>query len=200
MSSTTTLGFVKPVGADAVSTLRTSISANADLADSLFGFLGKTIVATQETRSNAAYGLMTTADRVQNVVLPTNGILMVAYRALWKSSLGGTNVAKAAVFVGSNQLKAPATSGAPAVQEALCLATTFSHLSTGPSGLVSVDSSSDATDVTTGQIIQPPGAPGGWLLIEAAAGTYDISVQFLNTAGTGTVVQTRKLWVRAVPN
>ena len=52
-----------------------------------------------------------------------------------------------------------------------------------------------ASDVTTGQIVNVGGsASGGVVTVFAAAGTYDVSVQFLAVAGSVTVKE-RKLWV-----
>lgn len=70
---------------------------------------GKSIIATEESRTNTSYGLLATPDRVQSVVLPTDGLLRVTFSALWKeASLGA---ARAAIFVGGSQLKVDAAEG-----------------------------------------------------------------------------------------
>src|SRR4051812_30696281 len=38
---------------------------------------GKSIIASTDTRSNVAYGLLTNPDQVAGVVLPTDGLLIV---------------------------------------------------------------------------------------------------------------------------
>lgn len=168
---------------------------------------GKSIVATEEARTNTAYGLMATPDRVQNVVLPTDGLIFVAYQAAWKESVD--NAAKAAIFLGSNQLKvADINNPGPAVSEASVNTGAggvgqYVSLASDPAGLTA---GSDVlftyvNDVTTGQAIgvtQPTTAgfanrSGGVCTVFAAAGTYDISVQFKASSGSVTV-KNRRLW------
>lgn len=163
---------------------------------------GKSIIVTEETRTNTAYGLMTTPDRVQGIVLPTDGLICVAYQAMFKSTITGGS-GKAAIFLGANQLKAPiAATAAPGVQEASSnnsAANVYRPLSSYYGGLIGDhDATAYTGDVTTGQIVggenntaQPQ---GGVCTIFAAAGTYDISVQFKDAAGTVSV-KGRSLWV-----
>lgn len=182
---------------------------------------GKSIIATEESRTNTAYGLLATPDRVQNVVLPTDGLLLIGYQAQWKESVAAAS--RAAFFIGATQQKiatgfgsapvpvAAATGGSPTnTYRAL-----FSHL-----GGLGGSSSGGAADVTTGQAIglalsgatgsfwevdggvvglYNPAASvavpvGGLCVIFAAAGTYDVSVQFKASSGSVTVKE-RKLWV-----
>src|SRR3954452_24168522 len=42
---------------------------------------GKSIIATTESRTNTAYGTLTTPDRVSSIVLPTDGLITIAYQA-----------------------------------------------------------------------------------------------------------------------
>lgn len=95
-----------------------AVTANK-LADSLGSQLGvsdadtirrgKSVIATQESRTNSAFGYMPTQDRVQNIVLPTDGILRVIYQAAWWSTDAGA--AQAAIFLNGTQLVVPKTSG-----------------------------------------------------------------------------------------
>lgn len=181
---------------------------------------GKSIIATEEARTNTAYGLLTTPDRVQNVVLPTDGLIAVVYQALWKGSVATTP--RAAIFLGANQIKtrwanvnAPVTqgaslSGAPTADK-------YRLLGTNSGGLFAARDTADTaaftSDVTTGQVLgsvvngfttivnlddsfnvnaEPSG--GGPCYIKAAAGTYDVSVQFKSSSGTVSV-KDRALWV-----
>jgi hypothetical protein len=161
---------------------------------------GKSIIPTQEDRTNPAYGTMTTADRVQSLVLPTNGLIVVAFQAIW-ADLGGAGSPSAAIFVGANQLKVITPGGAPAVQEATITTGNDEHaLNTSPRGLVTrgIGAAGSTTVVTTGTVAAGGSAggagDGGLTLIEAAAGTYDISVQFKHPDST-VRVRERKLWV-----
>jgi hypothetical protein len=154
---------------------------------------GKSIIATEESRTNAAYGLLTTPDRVSGVELPTDGLLLIAYSALWKNSVAGAG--RAAIFLGANQLKIPASAGTgvPVVQEAdgpgaadkYGLLYSVSHGLWVASGIV------DMSLVTTG-LAMP--ATSGICVVQAAAGTYDVSVQFKSASGSVSA-KSRKLWV-----
>lgn len=186
----------------------------AELASTLAAFLGvsqsgavrrgKSIIATEEGRTNTAYGKMTTPDQVSNVVLPTDGLILVAYQAMWKESVDGA--ARAAIFFGANQLVyAPNNSLSLVVAEAPCQgnANVYSPLATGPAGLigaVAADTNAYPGDTTTGQLIGTTTTSSSFNLFGgpchafAAAGTYDISVQFKASSGTVTAKE-RKLWV-----
>lgn len=169
---------------------------------------GKSIISTEESFTQTSYGFATTPDRVQNVVLPTDGLIFVAFQGAWKESVD--NAAKAAIFIGSNQLKiADINNPGPAVSEASVNTGAggvgqYVSLASDPAGLTA---GSDVlftyvNDVTTGQAIgvtQPTATgfanrSGGLCTIFAAAGTYDISVQFKASSGSVTV-KNRKLWV-----
>lgn len=155
---------------------------------------GKSIIATEETRNNTAYGTLTTPDTVAGVVLPTDGLIFVAFQALVKSSVLGAG--RAALFLDSNQLKTRSGNAAPQIQEATTTAAAgdYGPLATASYGLIAgLGSSTSTSDVTTGQSIGAPVA-GGVTAIFAAADTYDVSVQFKATSGTVTAKE-RKLWV-----
>ena len=190
---------------------------------------GKSIIAAAETRANAAYGLLGTPDRVQNVVLPTDGVIQVIYHATWKETGADTGSARAAIFVGANQLKVGRKDSAPVTQAAAGWSNgAYRPLTTFTYGLISEDGGTDSSDVTTGQVlgafiqfpygtgktsheiagtvltdtvgaIQPTIPLGGPVYIFAAAGTYDISVQFKTIDGASSTLtaKDRKLFVRA---
>jgi hypothetical protein len=165
---------------------------------------GKSIIATTESRTNAAYGLLTTPDRVQNIVLPTDGLIAVAFTGTWQWTVGG-GAARAAIFVGANQLKATSNAGgAPGVQEIAGSngVNVDESFTSSPGGLVGQSSQTGGAypgDATTGQVVglQFTTLPGGPCLIFAAAGTYDVSVQFKASSGSVTA-KNRKLWVWTV--
>lgn len=154
---------------------------------------GETHVAGAETRTNAAYGSLTTPDQVSSVVLPSNGLIVVGYQAIWQNSTAGNG--RAAIFIGANQLKAASATGAAAVQEALGSATINDDdpLATTSLGLATSAGAGAATEVTTGQVLGTASF-GGPTYVFASAGTYTISVQFKSAAGSVTV-KNRHLWV-----
>lgn len=159
---------------------------------------GKSIIATSESRTNTAYGTLTTPDQVAGVVVPANALLAVYYHATWEQS--ASTAARAAIFLGSNQLKIASAAG-PAVQEASIGGTTSPDVVMGSfgGGLISMTAGFYTGDVTTGQVVgglwatQSP----GFAMIFAAAGTYTVSVQFKASAGSVTV-KNRKLFVSTV--
>lgn len=170
---------------------------------------GKSIIATTETRSNAAYGLMTTPDRVQSINLPTDGLIYVAYQAMWQEAV--SNQARAAIFIGANQVTGGREGFSPVVKEASIggswsVNTDVGLCSDVVDGLASHNGAAASgggtgADVTTGQIIGSVNAGttplrGGVPAIFAAAGTYDVSIQFKATSGV--TVKNRKLWVWTV--
>jgi hypothetical protein len=157
---------------------------------------GVTVIVTEETRTNVAYGTLTTPDQVASVVVPTNGRIRIGYSALWKESV--LNAARAAIFLGAVQLKVPQANGAPVVQEAATSASSgddYVSLSSSAIGLASQGGGAaltvDSSFVTTGQLLT--GVAELW----AAAGTYTISVQFKASSGTVSVKQ-RQLWVETL--
>lgn len=166
----------------------------SDLTTTRRGYLN---IATTESRTNAAYGLLTTPDRIQNVVLPSGGLIAIAVQAtVQESNLGACRVA---VFIGANQLKIASGSSAPVVQETGARGGTVARdnvVCSFPGGLTIVDSSTNyGGDVTTGQVIGTSlSAVGGPMYVFAAAGTYDISVQYKASAGSVTA-KNRSLWV-----
>lgn len=162
---------------------------------------GKSIIAATESRTNTSYATLTTPDIVRNIVLPTDGLIKVAFQGTWQNSV--STAGRAAIFVGSNQLKL-STNGTPnpVAQEANGGNVTNSDgsLVTAAWGLMSSNQSSYSGDVTTGQVIGvndtlPAAGP---VYLFAAAGTYDISIQYKSTSGSITA-KNRKLWVWTEP-
>jgi hypothetical protein len=154
----------------------------------------KSIIATEQSRENAAYGLLATPDEV-TVVLPENGLILIGYQASWKSS--ANEAGAAALFIGANQLKRATASSSPAVQEVKTPkgAIEFSPLATGAGGLASLGEGYTG-DVTTGQIVGTQESYG-LCAVFAAAATYKVSVQFKASSGKVTV-KNRKLWALVI--
>lgn len=186
---------------------------------------GATNIATSESRTNVAYGTLTTPDQVSGIVLPSNGLIAVWYQAMWQCSVAVANTAQAAIFIGANQLQVQdSITNGPSAQSARLgsgAANVNQALFSLPIGLASnANASATAGDVTTGQAvgfgatvgggsagfftgngansgsIAASSASGGPCWIFAAAGTYAISVQFKSSSGSVTA-SNRKLWVQA---
>jgi hypothetical protein len=153
------------------------------------------------SRSNTAYGQLDNGpDQVSGIVLPANGLLKVLATGIWQSSVAGAG--RAAIFVGSDQLKiaAPGSSGAPIVAEITTPGTpafdAFFH--TSSSGLTPASGANAYTaDVATGQVLGSSGDFGGPAYIFGlAAGTYTVSIQYKASSGSVSA-KSRKLWVSA---
>jgi hypothetical protein len=193
---------------------------NANIAPSLLAQMGASdpanvrsggvIIPTTESRTNVAYGLMPTPDRVSSIVLPTPGILEVWFQATWQESVA--LAARAAIFLGANQLRI-AGANATFVEEALTSSGTpniDAPLSSFPPGLWSMQGAAGyAGDVSTGQAFGMTTGNfaistslnaqfiGGPCYIFLNAGTYDVSVQFKSSSGSVTV-KNRRLYVKAI--
>lgn len=136
-------------------------------------------IATEQTRENVAFGTLTTADEIKEVVLPENGLIVIGYRSIWKSSV--SNAGRAAIFLGANQLKATGSTAPEVVEASASSGTSFSTLASSPTaGLTAA--SVGTSFVTTGQILAN-GSGTGLCVIFAAAGTYTVSVQYRATSG-----------------
>lgn len=161
---------------------------------------GKCIILGAETRTNVALGLMPTPDRVQSIVLPTDGLILVLYQAIMQSTAG--NAGRANIFLGASAIGVAGSGSAAAfaVVAATATANVDSPLATTSYGLATGgNTTSNYTgDLTTGQAIGATGAgSGGPCYIFAAAGTYDVSIQFQALSGSVTV-KNRRLWVWAI--
>ena len=175
------------------------VNAPLGLSDSDSIRRGKSIISTTESRTNTAYGTMTTPDQVANVVVPTDGLLWVGYHATWQESVVGA--ARAAIFVGPNQLvatngnlvnttNAEASCGTGVANRDELLFTTGGGLTGYSAGL------GYAGDATTGQALGavPTSSSGFVIPLFVAPGTYTVSVQFKASSGSVTA-KNRKLWV-----
>lgn len=179
-----------------------------------------TVIATSQSRTNTAFGLLTTHDEVTGVVVPAKALVLVTYQATWRESVA--TAGRAAIFIGSNQLQVAARSGAPVTQGAGNAAGGSANidtpLATMPIGLVSAIplTTNYSGDVTTGQAVgigmdaatSASWSRGGTVVLlpqamshggpctigKLAAGTYTISVQFKSSSGSVTV-KSRNLWV-----
>lgn len=152
---------------------------------------GVVSIDTQEVRSSASYGTLTTPDQVSSVSVPANSLLLVGYHAIWASSIASAG--RAAIFVGANQLRLDDQSGfaSPVVQEAATgTGGNDTTLSSAPFGLTSVFNVGTSGPVTTGQALAAPNGLGGLCAIfNLAAGTYNVSVQYKASSGN---VQAKK--------
>jgi len=162
-------------------------------AKSAFTWYTPKATATEETRTNAAFGTLTTADEIKEIVVPENGQLLVGFSANVKSSVSAAG--RVAIFVGSNQLKSISSSSGFVVQEASTSGTSFNLVSSATVGLIS--SSGGEAFPTTGVVLGEDDALAGWVTIHRLpAATYTISVRYKSS--TGSVTAKERLTMAAV--
>ena len=147
---------------------------------------GATNISASQSTSSTTYVTLATPDQVTGIVLPTNGLIVVWYQATWQESVAGA--ARAAIFVGSNQLKVP-TAAANITQAAATNTATAAQnypLFSFAEGLACYPFASGFVyggDVTTGQVVGgtiPRGAPENNPVVELGS-----SIQSLPSSGTG---------------
>lgn len=207
---------VSVISASEIATLNGYIS---DLDISQWHTYGLSIPG-QDFIPSSAYSLLATADSLPSVnATGTRNLIGVWYRAVWQESVAGA--AKAAIFINNNQLVVP-SNGGPVAQAAMKLAGTAANfdtpLSSYPAGLITFLSSptSYSGDVVTGQaqaIVnsngnlsdninntsnQRPNAGGPCWIVSPGAGTFQISVRYLVTSGSG-LVKNRVLRAASIP-
>lgn len=175
---------------------------------------GKFSLATEQSTTSGSYTYLTTPDQVTGIVLPTDGLLFVAYHATWKMPAGTSGLAS--IHLGTDALKtAVYSSAAPGAGQTAANftggAAGYSVVATQPSGLFAqtATATSYGGDVTTGQIVgagratAPVVSPTDETFVHgsvcgpifAAAGTYTVGVKFLSDGVNPLYVKNRKLWV-----
>lgn len=215
--------FPKPVDTDPAD-LPTQMGNVIEQIEDRLGYAGarggKSIIPDEQTGGPGGLVLLGTPDRVQNIDLPANALIVVAFEAMMRKPGQGTAAGGAAIFVGENQLKvANVGQAAPVESSAGIFAggpTVYTPVVSCAAGLA-CDPNAAATysgDVATGQALalaQPVTDPGGARLIGPGgatgglchifglpAGTYEVSVRF-GRIGAGTsgsiTAKERKLWV-----
>lgn len=173
---------------------------------------GSVSIATSQSTSSAAFTTLTTPDQVQNVVLPSSGLIAVWYQATWQESIA--SAATADIFLNSTQMTAYTGGSAPSTNPALIgHAASNAVLSTYWGGLASQQTTGAGGEGYTGNVTTGQAVGGGikalivgtgdWTLVGgpcylfATAGTYTVSVRFATSSGTVTA-SNRTLWVQAL--
>ncbi|HEY1833683.1 MAG TPA: hypothetical protein VGG08_04540, partial [Solirubrobacteraceae bacterium] len=200
----------------AAGTSSTQLATTAFVASALTS--AKSIIPAEESRENAAYGVLGTPDEV-TLTLPTNGLIAVLFQAHWQESV--SNTMRAALFLNGVQQRVQLFEELSVCEgcSVPSAATGIAHsLFTIPTGLASaVGASPNAADITTGQAvgavsingegeiaftvgssaIRRQQSGGGPCYIFANAGTYKVSVRFKASSGKVSVKE-RKLWASVV--
>lgn len=181
-------------GAVTANKLSSAVASYVGITTSGAARRGATTIATNQTTTSTSYVALTTADEVANIIVPTGGVLVVSYKALWKL-VGATNDANATIFIGGNQLKRYATNGVPTEAEAALPATgnNYGHLMTfpiNPGFAVGASATSDSSSVTTGMILNP-------LKIDVDPGTYTVQVRYKVNATAGGTLNVKERTLRA---
>lgn len=163
-------------------------------------------VLTEETiASSSSNVLAPTPDRIQNLVLPTDGLIFIVFRCLIKSNNAAT-VISAVPYLSSNRIAIPTDGTYPTDMTPNTNSTYWSILQTHSGGFsiaptINTFGDSSFDNIATGEVLglrdaypTPEVNRGGVLVVEAAAGTYDVSIKYTTSTNSGAVKQ-RKLWV-----
>lgn len=226
MPNTTGWGLPKPaltdspdvprdVGAlaDAVDGHLSTIAGKAGVSQSGIVRRGKSIVLGEEETASLTPALLATPDRVSGLVLPTDGLIFVAFQALW--AFTGLGSALALLYVDGSPVKIPFVGGNGYLDQTTTRfanandSGAYTPLSSHTIGLISGQAGAPSPALTdpptTGLTVaaqvsnangNAPGA-GGICAIWAAAGTHEVSVRWAvtNTANPTTVkAKQRRLW------
>lgn len=167
----------------------TILSEDLALSAKPVRFYTPKIIATEQSRENVAFGTLTTADEIKEVVVAENALVELSYVGLVKCSVGGAG--RMAIFIGSNQLKVAGTT-IPVVQEATVTETGFQQAVSIPGGLGT--GTIGTSYVTTGQTLTTGTSGGVCRIFNLPAATYTFSIQYRATSGNITAKE-RKLWV-----
>jgi hypothetical protein len=160
------------------------------------------IIPTEQSRENVGYGTLATPDEV-TVTVPENGLLMVTFFALWQCSV--SEGARAAIFIGTNQLKVRSGPlGTPVVEAArqAVNASVYAPLVSFGAGLAqgSVNAANGYSgDVATGVAFgdanglawehgetaatSEAGQGGVCAIRSLTSGTYKITIQYKSPSG-----------------
>lgn len=148
-----------------------------------FGSSGKAIIATEESTTSGAFTTLATPDRVSGIVMPTDGLIFVLFRANVKQT-GMTGTPAVTITINGNTIAY--ISGTALTADVTFTAYGFAYTN----GLRLISDGAAVADVTTGQAVGIP------IPVFAAAGTYTIEAKY--AAGGGTITaRNRKLWVWA---
>jgi len=212
-----------PKIASGLTTIQTVINGNLDSSNLAASVLtsaginsgtkvkGASIIATTETRTNTAFGTLTTPDQVTGIQLAANGMLAIWYHATWQESSAGHG--QAAIFLNAVQLSTYDESFASPIAQVAVTGGVASPnqdmmLATYNGGLCSVQSASAALpytgDVALGQVLAVTNDNGGFnqrtggpCYAFATAGSYTVSVQYAASSGSVTA-KNRRLYVQAL--
>src|SRR5262249_11215596 len=125
------------------------------------------VIATEQSRESTSYGFLATEDKIENVVLAENGLILLSYAARVKSSVASAG--HAAIFLNANQIKEPFQ--AAGSQEANTSGTTERAIISSAGGLECLTPTTNAGLSSTGAILgsnEREAAWGGFTLLTAA--------------------------------
>lgn len=172
---------------------------------------GKSIISAQQgvdhTTGPAGFVYLGTPDRVQNIVLPTDGLIFVLFQAEFRfgrDGITGTPQSSVGLYLGSN-VPGQADNVANAANYVVWGGTSgtaigsalWSALSIGNKGVnVQAPSSGNYSHNANGQAVGDKTNGGGPLALFAPAGTYEVGVKFDASATNASLqAKNRKLWV-----
>lgn len=173
---------------------------------------GASIITATDTIGSTSPALLGNPDRVSQLVVPTNGIIWVSYRAIFTYSAGPATTITATLYLGNNAAKNMWGGGAPSIRNpyaqpgypgatlamsaSYASATVQAVCSTHPisglaeSGADGAGNPPQSSDLVNGQGVGP------FYPIRVQPGTYDVSVRWACTNGTTVTVSDRALFAK----
>lgn len=168
MLTTTNLALKKPQTSDASTALRTSISDNADIIETLLGTRGVASIATSEQTSSTSPVTLTTVGPSVTLTIPANALVIV--RA--KCDVGNATAAAANVYL---------------YEDSTNLGQILSAAVTGPQAQHTVPGSTAGTSSVQ--------LAGALVLADRSAGSHTYSLRYAVASGGPGAFGNRKLWV-----
>lgn len=158
--------------------------------------LTKSVIATEESRTNTAFGTLGTPDEL-TVVMPEDGLFGVSFQANWKESVSssaaaglffkqglGAAVAVKIQLTNSTSLSTVESSAIGHAGVWQPLTNSSNGLVTG-SGAVNVATETFGVPTVVGMAGEVSG--GGFLLLASEAGSFKLSIRYKSSSGTVTV-------------
>jgi hypothetical protein len=147
-------------------------------------------VNAEESRTNTVFGTLPTPDEVKSVAVPANGLLVTFHYSRGKCSVASAG--RVAWFIGANQMKIGGEAKEMSLGE-----TTWNRVISSGFGFQPKTGGTETAD-GTGTILSPDVVTAGtFCMFKAAAGTYNVSVQWRATSGSVTAKE-RITWVGVI--
>lgn len=181
--------------------LAPSVARAVGVSDSSVVRRGSALIAASESITNSSFATLATPDQVANIVVPTNGILLVSYWARVEKTAGASgDGCSVGVYLGNNPVRdidghssAQMSTGTVCSGSSANVAKVFTgtNPSVGYGALLNFQNSAVVDDTTNGHVI------GMFVPIIVAPGTYTVNVKYQKIGSPTMAAANRRLYVEA---